>query len=463
MTQTIDSSQMVQEGHALRSHRRQIIATLFGASSFEGINWQRLIQDGVVVRLHIRRCRFSTRLVLEDIGVHVDDDAVKEKLSEWLVLGEKRLLPVEYMKALSRIESSARHALKERSFRTELGAFVPSSAYVGWRDTTEGLKAQYEALRDDIIANHRALSQQVLTQYEVIAANTYQRLRGTHPELMTESQEHFVTNYCNRISAQIPSPDRIRDTFDFNYLLVNGLSELGATPLEAANAQDSSTTQAEPMVTVDVARPQVPQREWQRSVLDHDLRIHAQERISTALDSFLSSVVSHLRNLTYDVTCDVLSTLQRRSGERFAHQSVRQLTNLLTQMRELNFYGDTEIERMMDQIQQIVEQSPEERQQSIVDIQRTLRAIATVTRSTLLDLDEEPRVAREIAIPDLPTEASVRQARAELGLDLNTMQLATLSQIRADARAERAEASGNGMQSLWSYMQNEEHRGARTL
>jgi hypothetical protein len=456
MTQTIPSPQTTQGGQA-GARRRQTIATLLGEHSFEFIDWRRLIQDGVLVRLHIRRCRFSTRLVLEDIGVRVDDDAVREKLSKWLILGEKRLLPVTYMKSLARIESSARYALKERSFRTELGAFVPSSAYMTWRDTTEDLKTQYLALRDDIIANHRLLTQQVLADYEVIAADTYQRLRTTHPSLATETQEQFVTNYCNRIFSQIPSPERIQATFDFKYLLIDGLSQLGTTQAEST-VQQSGTA-----VTVDVARSQVEQREWQRSVLEQDLRMHAQERVSTALDSFLTQIVSQLRNLTYDVCCDVLSTLQRRGGDSFAHQSARQLSNLLTQVRALNFYGDAEMDCMMEQIQGIVEQSSEERQQSIGDIRRTLRAIATVTRSTLLDLEEEPRVAREIAIPDLPTEASVRQARAELGLDLDATQFANLAQLRADVRAERAEVSSNGMQDLWSYLQNEEQRGPRAV
>jgi hypothetical protein len=455
MTQTLQPPATHQERHALGARRRQTIAALFGERSFEFVDWRRLIQDGVLVRLHVRRCRFSTRLVLEDIGVRVENDMVREKLSRWLVLGEKRLLPVPYMKALSRIESGARYALKERSFRTELGAFVPSSAYVSWRDTTEAFKGQYLALRDEIIANHRALVLQVLAEYEIIAGDTYQRLRTTHPELVTESTEQFVANYCNRILSHIPSPDRIRETFDFKYLLVDGLSQLGEGQTEHAAQQSSIDAQEGYSGTVDEARSQVREREWQRSVLEHDLRIHAQERVSTALDSFLSSVVSQLRNLIYDVACDVLSTLQRRSGESFAHQSVRQLNNLLTQVRALNFYGDTEIDRMLDQIQQIVEESPAQRQRSLADIGRTLRAIATVTRSTLLDLEEEPRSAREIAIPDFPSEASVRQARAELGLDLDATQFANLAQVRTDVRAERAELAENGMPSLWSFMGSE--------
>ncbi|GCE09212.1 hypothetical protein [Dictyobacter aurantiacus] len=462
MTNNNQPIQSEQGGSPPDSQRRQTIATLFGARSFESIDWRRLLQDGVLVRLHIRRCRFSTRLVLEDIGVRVEDETVREKLSRWLVLGEKRLLPIAYMKALARIESGARHTLKDRSFRTELGAFVPSSAYVAWRDATESLKAQYDALRDDIVANHRALSRQVLAEYEVIAADTYRRLRGTHPELITETQERFVTTYCNRISAQIPSPEHIRETFDFRYVLIDSLSQLGSAGEHHDASDDHEREDNEHSLSVDLARSQTQGREWQRSVLEHDLRMHAQERVDSALDSFLSSVVSQLRHLTYTVACDVLSTLQRRSGESFAYQSVRQLENLLTQVRALNFYGDAEIDRIMDQVQEIVGETPAERQYSLADIERTLRAIATVTRSTLLDLEEEPRLAREIAIPDVPTETAVRQARAELGLELDATQFTLAAQVRAETRARRAEIGEYGMQSLWSTIEDETPRTHRT-
>lgn len=456
MTQTIQPSQTVPAEASAGGRRRHTIATLLGERSFESINWRRLMQDGVLVQLHIRRCRFSTRLTLEDLGVRVDDDSVREKLSRWLVLGEKRLLPVAYMKALARIESNARYTLKERSFRTDLGAFVPSSAYIAWRDATAKLKTQYEALRDEIIANHRSITRQVLAEYEVIAADTYQRLRGTHPELAAETQEHFVATYCNRITSQIPSPDRIRETFAFTYLLVDGLSQLEEAPAERIAQGDQETT-------VDAVRSQAQQRAWQRSVLEQDLRRHARERVDTALESFLTSVVGQLRTLTYDAACDVLATLQRRGGESFAHQSVRQLRNLIVQVRSLNFYGDGEMDRLMEQLEGIVQQSPQQRQRSLADIGRTLRAVATVTRSTLLDLEEEPREAREVAIPDLPTESAVRQARAELGLDLDATQFATFAHMRAEVRVQRAETPEQGEQSLWAYLEGEAPRMPRAV
>lgn len=434
--------------------RRQVIASLLGASTFETIKWRQLLQDGVLVRLRVSRCRFTTRLLLEDMGIEIADENVREKLSTWLVLGEKRLLPEAYMKALGRIESGARYLLKEHAFRTELGSFVPVSAYQEWRDATAALREEYLALRDEIIANHRDLVRQVVSEYEVIAADTYQRLRTTHPELVTENREQFVTTYCNRIAAQIPSVARIQETFAFQYVLVDGLSQLGSleeTPASstdgsAEHAADAEREETEPL-SASAVRQQTEQYARQRALLASDLRQHARARMDSALDSFLSTLIGQLRTLTYDAVCDVLTTLQRR-GDSFASRSLVQLNNLVTQIRTLNFFGDTEMEQMMARVEQIVALTPADRQRSLAEIGRTLRAIATTTRSTLLDLDTEPRQARELGIPDIPTNHLVRQARAELGFPLD---VETLTELPVEVRGTRAEFTAPSPESLWTY------------
>src|SRR5262245_21510048 len=113
MTQTL-SSPVTESLPPMNTRRRQTIASLFGERSFEFVDWRQLIQDGVLVRLHIGGSSvFSTRLTLEDVGVHVENDEARDKISKWLVLGTKRLLPRAYMQPLQRLESGARYALKE--------------------------------------------------------------------------------------------------------------------------------------------------------------------------------------------------------------------------------------------------------------------------------------------------------------------------------------------------------------
>jgi hypothetical protein len=453
------------------TRRQHTIARVLGAQTFTTIPWSRLMQEGAIVQLHIGRCRFSTRLLLEDMGIHIEDDTTREKVARWVILGEKRLLPETYMKALARIDGSARYALKEHAFQTELGSFVPITSYESWRTKTEALREEYLALRDDIIANHRELTRQVLTEYETIAADTYQRFRQTHPDLVQESQQQFVASYCNRIADQIPTVERIRESFSFTFFRVESQQHFGLPSTEqAASTQRvpapiafASAGEGEAEATLTAQRHHLEQRARARAILEQDLRHDAQARVQSALDTFLSSIVAQLRTLTYDAATDVLSTLQRRGGESFSGQSTRQLNHLLTHIRSLNFFGDTEMEQMMARIQEIVDMTPQERQRSLADVGQTLRAIATTTRATLLDLEEEVRTPRtDLGIVAYPTTQQVSAARAELRLP--PLDVSSLASLPADTRAGtgRAEFANGDAGSIWHFLDQHHQPAARS-
>ena len=67
--------------------KEQVIATLLVRPTFEEIDWRTLMKQGVLVRLRIQRCRFTTKLELADLGVSVKDDRVRQALARTLVLG----------------------------------------------------------------------------------------------------------------------------------------------------------------------------------------------------------------------------------------------------------------------------------------------------------------------------------------------------------------------------------------
>lgn len=404
--------------------KEQVIATLLGRPSFEEIDWRTLMKQGVLVRLHIRRCRFTAKLELADLGVSGSSARVSQALSRTLVLGEKRLLPEKYMTALEKIESRARRLLQKCSFTTELGSFLPVSAYATWKQEITALREQYFQLRDEILAKHASLVEQVLAEYAIVAADTYQRIRDASPEALSESQVEFVASYCQRIEALIPDPERIRATFDFTFTLKDGVKELDD---DAEMELPASTS-----VLLEQLRVQAGNRTFQQAVMERDLLTQEREQKKTMIDSFLSALVAQLRSLIYEVATDVLATLQKRTDGKFSPRSLVQLKNLVRQVSQLNFYEDAEIERLLSQVQRIVDQSPEARQRSIAEIGQRLRDIATVARSTLLSLDEEPRSAREFAVPDYPGEASVREARTSLGLDLEPEQFLLHFETRED-------------------------------
>ena len=397
------------------------IARILRQPTYGAIDWRALMQQGTLVRLTIRRCGFVAKLELFDLGVTVRDERVREALARTLVLGEKRLLPQSYMKELERITSAARHLLKKCTFTLspELGAFLPVSAYATWRKEIPALRDSYFALRDEIIADYRAIVRQVLDEYEIVARDTYRRIRETKAEILEESDAEFVANYCARIESLIPTPERIRASFDFVYTMVDGVRQIGEEQGTDQTGQPENVREAFLPLPAQFST-QATDWEYQRAAMMRDMLLQEQKQKKEMIDTFLGAVVGQLRSLIYQVMTDVLATIEQRQRKdgKFSPRSVVQLKNLVKQINLLNFYGDEEVDRMMAQVQRVLDLKPEERQGSLREIQDRLRAIAMVARDTLLNLEEELPSAREFAIPDVPAPEAVREARMELGLNL---------------------------------------------
>ena len=391
-----------------------------------------LMQEGVMVRVTIRRCRFTAKLELSDLGVTVEDLRVRQAIARTLVLGEKRLLPEVYMASLGRLESGARRLLAKNAFYTELGSFIPVTAYDAWKQETEECKKRYFALRDEILAKHEELVQQILAEYTIVARDTYRRIQEVSPSALSESEVAFVQSYCERIIALIPDKNRIQESFGFDIELVDGVKRMNE--LTAEQAESAMPTR---QVQLEQLRSQAGARDWQREQMQRDLLQQAQAKKKSVVDAFLSTIVAQLRSLTYDAMTDVLASMERRGDGKFPPRSVTQLKNLVEQICQLNFYGDQDLARAMTQIQAIIDQQPAKRQRNLAEIREKLRAIATVARATLLDLEQEPRSARALDVPDAPTEANVREARKELGLDLDNTAFLQLPQARGERIAEQ--------------------------
>jgi hypothetical protein len=73
-------------------------------------------------------------------------------------------------------------------------------------------------------------------------------------------------------------------------------------------------------------------------------------------------------------------------------RSVVQLRNLVEQVERLNFAGDADLDAMLAGVRMQLDLAAEDR--SVREVERVLRDVAVVTRSTLIGLGEQP-VRRE--------------------------------------------------------------------
>ena len=147
--------------------------------------------------------------------------------------------------------------------------------------------------------------------------------------------------------------------------------------------------------------------------MNEEVTAEARKKKQQMIDGFLGDLVKQLRATVYEATTDILATMSKNQG-KLHPRSVVQLRNLIEQVGQMNFFGDTETDAMIRRVRSIFDQRPETR--NAADLQVTLRDVAIITRASLLDLGEQPRASRIIGDEDT-TPAEIATARRRLDLD----------------------------------------------
>lgn len=396
--------------------------------------WLQLMQEGVLVSLHIGRWRGKTRLTWADLGIQLDETDDKE-LQKIIDLGHKKLLPAGVLRELDSIESAARKWLEKKSFRTYWGFFMPAAAYPDWKAGNEEYIQRYMAARDGIVQDYEQIIQDVLYGYKMAAGGAYRRLQALHPEHLRRfaNQDEFAAAFVAGVQQHLVSATVIRDSFYFDV-------ELRYIPLPSLLAEDWAekqrveaaaekqrleawaereliqdqlkAEQAKLDVEVQLARSEADWKEQLMREMHRDVIDQARRQKKKLVDGFLNDVVVQLRGMVYDASIDVLGAIERNNN--LPPRSVVQLKNMVDQIKSLNFYGDAEIEQMIAPVVAQLDKDAPDR--DIAAIKDNLKDVATVVKASLIGLGQRPRRARELGIADDPAGEIVRRARSSLGL-----------------------------------------------
>ena len=200
---------------------------------------------------------------------------------------------------------------------------------------------------------------------------------------------------------QIPTSDQIYDSFgweeEFTYIPLPSLLAEDTAEKERIKAERDLERQREELERDDLWRTITIQDEADRARRDALARMNeqvtaeARKKKQEMIDGFLRDLVNQLRATIYEATTDILATMSKNQG-KLHPRSVVQLRNLIDQVGQINFFGDTETDAMIRRVRSIFEKRPEAR--NVADLQTTLRDVAIITRASLLDLGEQPRASR---------------------------------------------------------------------
>lgn len=381
--------------------------------------WLKMMQEGVIVEVHIRRWRGRAKLDFADLGLpkNIED----EMYAHLMRLGDKKLLPmkevngrkVSYVDLLDNADCQARHWLDKMSFKTHWGSFVPFTMYQDWKKGDLEYQQQYFALRDEICNDYDNIEARLRNEYQAMAKVAYQRnsvLRTT-----STSEATFVERFVNSIMRLVPSADTIFASFGYDV-------EVAYIPLPSQIEDDLARVRKS-------RREEDVQYEASRLKLDalramnDDVVRQAKEQKDKLIDTFLTDVAVQIRSLIYDTCTDVLASIQKNDGKLLGKSS-GQVSNLIKAVEGLNFYGDSDIDGIIARVRSVMGGQVKDRDPK--EVSKVLTDVGILTRASLIALGDTPRSGRAVGIPTTPANGVLRQARQSLGLDIKKISLSTM-------------------------------------
>ena len=360
-------------------------------------NWVKLMQEGVIINLHIRRWRAETQLKQTDLGINLD----KKSADLLMRLGSKALMPSEYIQEAKSIDSGARSWLASKTIKTHYGQFCPVTAYQDIREGLGNFTDRYNTLRGKIYNDYDEWVTRIIRKYQGLFASAYDQLEtlGSAPRM---SRSSWIAQMVSAIEKLIPDRQTIYDSMAFEV-------ELSYIPLPSLLAQDE--------VEARRIRTDGVMDEQRRSLMEQmnqDVVASARQQKEGLVNDFMQNVVTTLRNMVFD-TCDDVLTSIKKNG-KIQPRSALQIKNLVTQIENLNFYDDQQVTRMVETIKaQLTAYNGTEK--SLDSIKSKLTDIAIIARGELASLGSAPRACRTIGLDTVPTEAGIAQARKRTGLD----------------------------------------------
>lgn len=401
-------------------------------------DWLRLMQEGIIVRLHVRRWRAKARLELADLGLPHEVGALAGGLLE---LGEKRLLSAELLRELDSLESAGRKALEKCGYQTYWGTLVPAGNFAAWQALNQDYADRYLALGRRIADEFAELRTALLAEYATAGALAYQRMTRLAPEQMSAAERwdeaFFVAEFTGRIERLIPDQEYVAASFEwapeFTYIPLPALLAADQAAAERVRAERRLAEAAEELAhdklqadrRIDAERERLAHdtvwatakledgalKARQAALVAMNAEVVAQARAQreALVGGFLRDVVSQLRGMVYDAATDVLASLERHGGALHP-KSAAQIKNLFDRVASLNFYGDAEVTAVAETLRAAVAG------QDTAALRAKLADVATVMRSSLLALGDTPRSAARLGIADVAPDAELGAARRRLAL-----------------------------------------------
>ena len=385
----------------------------------KSIDFNVFLQDGVIIDLQIKRWRGKNKLDESELGLQQNSNPdYNEFMKKYVSLGSKNLFPKDVLERISSIEVRSRKNLKELSYESPWGRFVPLTAYDQWKEGNEKLQEDFFDIRDEIVRDYSKIVERVKKDYLPLAGTVYKRINNYAIDQVREVPKDFVQDFLQGILDQIPTAEEIRESFIFE-VIISALPDLvtgmpGSEPnvsyenkprknLDWDSPNNDYTPSKNIIPNTDKLTKNIPEETMVGSILtDKEKQAKKKEiqkdinksllgKNNEKLESFINSVLSQIREISIEASNDILESIDKNDGKMVGRASIR-ARNLISKVRALDFYGDATIKQHIDEIEALLDEKPKKR--SVEKIRERVQNLKDYSETSLQTINHTKTVKR---------------------------------------------------------------------
>jgi len=332
-------------------------------------DWAASLMDmGVIVKLKMGRWGAKKTIKPSDLGIKFADDDTMEFASKYLNLGTQRLLPVEVISEISSIEQRARKNLKNYSFDTVWGRFVPYSVFDEWEKKNEEIREIFFKAASSLEYRYDEIIEMVRKEYEKLARDVWARLYHDSEN----PTENFVCSFVDNIVSYIPSPFKLINSFKYDTVYYE-------IPLPSSIQRDIENVKR-------IREESELESKARKKVSEYFV-----EQKKTVIDGFLESTVSTMRDNVRTICESVLASLQKHAyNEHISKTSINRLKIMIEKVRKLNFYDDKQITLLLNSLELEIGKYKGEMDKNVV--KETLEKIVEESSTEYFPDDFDPAI-----------------------------------------------------------------------
>jgi hypothetical protein len=336
-----------------------------------------LIKRGVIVKVEIKYWRARKTLSESEIGINMNEKFWGKFSKEYISLGTKALLPRDVLGKIKAFENVSRKNLKDNSFETVWGHFVPCTMFFDWKQKNNELEEEFKKIIEEIVEKYDESTEKVIQEYSNFCKNLWDS--GNVNRETWSDYDSFKSSFLTKIKSEIITKESFRQYSEYNtfYFFIPTPDEVEKNISETKkHIIDSHINEQEKNMKLQ-------------------LRQEMEKYKNEQFESFIDSTVSKIRESIIEMIVAVRNGVANEMDyDLTIGKNKKRIESMIKKIRGLNFIDNKEIDNIVDEMKSEIMKPREHRNND--SLWSSLRELETFIKKDFGQLQDKQINSLEI-------------------------------------------------------------------